>query len=255
MTDYSKTIIKALKVLECFIGKNEYKRLDQIKNDIGLEKSSTCRFLKTLEKYDFIEQDKNNKKYRLGKKVLLLGLSIINSLDIRKEALPFMQELNKTFGETVNLGINYNNKLLYLEILKGKGYVHEAAFVGGQDPLYSTSMGKAIIASFNDNELEDYFNNTVLVKKTPNTITDTETLKKVINDVRNNGYAADDEENEIGLIANGVSIKNHEAKAIAAISISFLNISVDSNSRKKIIDSLLKASEELSKRFGYYSKF
>ena len=103
-----------------------------------------------------------------------------------------------------------NNKILYLEILRGKGYVHELTVIGLQESLYSTSMGKVFLASFND------------------------------------------EENMENLCANGVPIKNQNNETIAALSVSFLKISVSPNVRKTIIKDLLETSNEVSKRSGYH---
>lgn len=251
---YSKTISKALKILENFAGENNYKSLAELEKEVGLNKSSLCRLLKTLELSDFVEQDKKAKSYKLGKKILILGLSIINNLDIRKEALPFMKKLNDFFGETVNLGILYNDNILYLEILKGRGYVHEAATIGGQDPLYSTSLGKIFLASFNEDKLNKYLESHKLIKKTDNTIKDKEELKNNLKDVRKNGYTTDNGENEKGLVCYGVPIKNYQNETIAAISISFLNVSVETKKIKEIIKSLMEVSKNLSERFGYYSR-
>ena len=250
---YSKTISKALKILNCFAGSNEYKSLSQITKEVQIEKSAICRFLKTLEADSFIEQDKESKKYRLGNKVLLLGLSILNNLDIRKELTLYLEELNKNYNQTVNLAIKYNNKILYLEVLKGKGYIHELTSVGYQEPLYATSMGKVFLADMSEEELDDYFKKTELKKFTKNTITDIGALKTIIEKVKKDGYASNNEETIDNLCANGVPIRDLNNKTIAAVSVSFLKISVDNGTRKKIIKDLLKVSKEASKKFGYYT--
>jgi len=252
--NYSKTISKALKILNCFAGGNEYKSLSQIAEEVEIEKSTICRFLKTLERDSFIEQDKESKKYRLGNKVLLLGLSILNNLDTRKELIPFMEELNKKYNQTVNLAVKHKNMILYLEVLKGKGYIHELTSVGFQEPLYTTSMGKVFLAGMSIGELEEYFKETEFKKFTKNTITDIDTLKKIIEKVKKDGYASNDEETIDNLCANGVPIKDSGNKIIAAVSVSFLKISVDGPTRKEIIKDLLEVSREASRKFGYYGE-
>jgi DNA-binding IclR family transcriptional regulator len=252
--NYSKTITKALKILNCFTGGNEYKSLSQIAEEVEIEKSTICRFLKTLERDSFIEQDKESKKYRLGNKVLLLGLSILNNLDTRKELIPFMEELNKKYNQTVNLAVKHKNMILYLEVLKGKGYIHELTSVGFQEPLYTTSMGKVFLAGMSSEELEEYFKETEFKKFTKNTITDFNTLKKIIEKVKKDGYASNDEETIDNLCANGVPIKDSGNKIIAAVSVSFLKISVDGPTRKEIIKDLLEVSREASRKFGYYGE-
>lgn len=250
----SKTVTKALKILEC-CSNNKSKSLAEITKEMKCNKSSIYRLLKSLEENAFVEQNKKTKKYKLGKKLLFLGLNIINNLDIKKESTEIIQDLNHKFNESVNLGMLYNNSVLYLEIIQGKGYVHAASQVGCEDPLYSTSLGKSILAFFDEERLTKYFENCTLVKKTEKTIVDISAIKKQLIEVRKNGFAVDEEENEENLVCIGAPIKDHNGVVNYAISISYLNFPVDAEKKERIIESIVKASKIISERLGYSQGF
>ena len=118
--NYSKTISKALKILNCFSGGNQYKSLSQIAEEVKIDKSAVCRFLKTMKSKSFIEQNSESKKYKLGNTILLLGISMLNNLNVRKELIPYMEKINKKYSQSVNLSLKNNNEILYIELLKGK---------------------------------------------------------------------------------------------------------------------------------------
>ena len=120
-------------------------------------------------------------------------------LDIRREALPYMQVLHQDIGETVNLSLRQGDEMVYVErTASGQSMMRVVQLVGARAPLHITAVGKVFLADAGDDAALDYAKRTGLPAYTEHTITQPNALflKKALAKIRKNGYALDDEEAE-----------------------------------------------------------
>jgi len=184
------------------------KTLGEVARRASMPEPSAVRYLATLDGLGFVERDGSGEqsRYRLGLGVFVLAERAIGHPDIRALALPHMQRLLDRYGETVNLAVFRHNRLVIIEVLEGVRSIRQGARVGEQDRLRSTALGKAILATYADDEALTMLRSEPNEQLTPRTITDEEGILKELRAIRVQGYAIDDEESEVGLRCVGVAI-------------------------------------------------
>jgi DNA-binding IclR family transcriptional regulator len=193
----------------------------ELSEKVELPKGTTHRLLSSLAYFDFVSQDELTKNYHLGFKLVELGNLLINQLDFRNVARPFMLKLAEKTGETIHLVILDQNEGLYIEkVALNQTGLQMMSRVGLRIPIHSSSVGKILAAHLAEDELDQIVKARGLPRRTQNTITNSKRFKERLQDARHKGYAIDDEENEKGIRCVAAPIRNENGEVIAAMSIS-----------------------------------
>ena len=144
-----------------------------------------------------------------------------------------MERLSDISGEAVHLVQREGNNILYIYKIEAKvGTIRMVSHVGMVHPMYCSGVGKAIMATLPEKEVKQIWNESIIEKKTDKTITDIDEMMQVLEEVRKNGYALDDEENAFS-ISGPVSRMTRERVEELAVDVK-------------------KVQEELSRELGYY---
>src|SRR5664279_6063543 len=112
---YSQSLERGLAILSAFRSGRPLLGVSELGRDIGLSRSTTHRYVATLASLGYLQQDAATKKYRLGPRVLDLGFSAINSMELREVAAPHLRELSDATGYTVNMAILDDLDIVYVE--------------------------------------------------------------------------------------------------------------------------------------------
>lgn len=188
-----------------------------------LPKGTTHRLLSSMAYFDFIRQEPTTKNYHLGFKLVELGNTLLGQIDLRSQARSFLIKLSETVRETVHLVVLDRDKALYVDKvdlhIKTSG-LQMVSRLGSRIPLHCSSVGKVLLAHMEKSDAQRLISETVLDRKTKNTITDPKELMQHLPLVRMNGYAIDDEENEDGIRCVAAPIRNGNGRVVAAMSIS-----------------------------------
>jgi IclR family KDG regulon transcriptional repressor len=243
------TVQKALKILES-LGERQSLRPSEIAQQLGLSRSNVHRLLFTLEETGYVERSLDS-TYYLGFKVFMLGSNFSTPNDITEIAYPHMKQLADISQENVNLGVMYENRVLYLNKIKSPHNLKLDTPIGKMDPLHCTGLGKALLSGFTDKELKEYITSTELTKYTPKTIIEPDMLFDHIRKVRTKGVAFDFEELDKGVHCIAASIYNHMNQTVAAISISAPSVRLTNKIIRKFKPSLLESCMAVSERLGY----
>ena len=166
----------------------------------------------------FEAQDEAGDRYRLTLKMFELSSGIVNRMDIMGVAKAHLERLAQRTGEAVHLVIRDGQDIVYLYKAEN-GPMRMASRVGLRSPLYCTGVGKAILATLPPQEVEEIWARSRPQKLTGRTITDLAQLRAQLDEVRANGYAIDDEENELGVRCVAVAIPGADGRADSAFSI------------------------------------
>lgn len=220
-----------------------------------LPKGTTHRLLSSLAYYGYIRQTPETKNYHLGFRLVELGNSLLNQLDIRFQAKPYINDLCERIKETVHLVILDQYEALYIDKVEPnvkQGGLQMVSRVGFRVPVHCSSVGKVLLAQLSENELDDVIQLKGLSKRTKNTITDPENLKTHLKMVRSQGFAIDDEENEKGIRCVAAPVYNQQGQVFAAISISGPTVRIT----KKLLQNSLKTeikktASAISRELGY----
>lgn len=194
--------------------------LQRLAQDTGLAKSTVHRLLASLVSLGYAAQDENG-RYRLTLKMFELSSGIVNSMDIMDVAKVHLERLAQRTGEAVHLVIRDGQDIVYIYKTES-GPMRMSSRVGLRSPLYCTGVGKAILATLPADEVAQIWQHTTPHKLTAHTIVEFDALQAQLTEVRTNGYAIDDEENELGVRCVAVAIPGVGGRADSAFSISGL---------------------------------
>jgi IclR family KDG regulon transcriptional repressor len=213
------TVTKSLELLELVAKSRMGLSLTEIAKAMELPKSSVIRYLRTLERKEFIERDELTQRYLLGPGPLRLVSHDSRQGDLRRAAYPLLLQLRESSGETVNLAVPMGNKVVYVESMQSSHPVRTVRQVGEESPLHATAVGKAVLAFFPPQQLESLKSN-ALRQYTDRTITVWPTLLRELEKVRKQGFAIDDREGHREFRCVGAPIFDHRSQVIASIAIS-----------------------------------
>ncbi len=194
--------------------------LQRLAQDTDLAKSTVHRLLASLVSLGYAAQDENG-RYRLTLKMFELSSGIVNSMDIMDVAKVHLERLAQRTGEAVHLVIRDGQDIVYIYKTES-GPMRMSSRVGLRSPLYCTGVGKAILATLPADEVTNIWQHTTPQKLTTHTIVEFDALQAQLAEVRTNGYAIDDEENELGVRCVAVAIPGVGGRADSAFSISGL---------------------------------
>lgn len=244
-----KPVYKALQVLDCLGDGGRGMALTEISHRVGIPKTTVFRYLRTLEACGFVDHDRDADIYTLGLRLYELGRAVNKRLHFREIAIPYMKNLRDQFNETVNLGVLDGDEVIYLEMVESRYALRMQAEVGSRDPVYTTALGKTILAHLPEEQRELYLQAT-LTPRTENTLTDRAALEADLERTRECGYALDNQENELGARCVGVPIFDSDGCVVAAMSVSSPVSRLTEEREQDIIERLLEAGEEVSRKLG-----
>jgi DNA-binding IclR family transcriptional regulator len=248
-----KSVSRALDIITLVSMKKGGLGVTEIAKQIDINKSSVYRILSTLVQYGYIEQDGETGKYKLGYKFLEISSKLLESIDLRAEARPFLQELENETNEVIHLVVYDQGEVVYIEKLEGNETLRMHSKVGKRAPMHCTSVGKAILAHLPSSVVHDILERKGLPVHTDKTITEKDEFLKELSQVRQKGFALDLEENEYGITCIAVPIFDHLGKVIAAVSISGPTMRMTDDRMNTLKSIMVKTGKAVSARLGHIS--
>jgi IclR family pca regulon transcriptional regulator len=222
----SRSLERGLAILSSFNSDRPLIGVSELSRDLDLSRSTAHRYISTLAQLGYLHQDRESKRYRLGPKVLDLGFSAINSMDVREISAPHLRQLSDETGYTVNLAILDGTDIVYIERCRtsrpGQREIDLNLHVGARLPAYCTAMGKAILAFLPEERCEE------LIARSD--------FREELARIRDSGVALNDEELAYGLRSIASPIRSESGEVVAA-----LNLAVHRT---------MASAEELTTRFG-----
>jgi IclR family acetate operon transcriptional repressor len=246
----STTVAKAINILDILAAKAEAGiSLAELCALIDIPKSSTHRYLVTLQELGLAER-KSNDRYTLGTKIIEMAGTYLLQSDLRNDSQPVLDELAELTGETIHLAVPSGTEVVYIAKVESKHALSMYSHIGARLPMHCTALGKAILA-FSDRHKLQAVLAAPLVIRTPNSITLVKALEDELTSIRKRGYAIDNEENEIGIRCIGAPIFDYTTKPVGAISVSAPSDRMDPERCNTLGPLLLKAAQKVSRRKGY----
>ena len=245
------SVHRAFKLLEILSESLSSVGVSDLARKTGWPKSSIHNILATLASDGFVTQDPGSNRYRMTLKLFSVSGSVVEAIDIRAIAYPFLIELAQATGETVNLGIMDGAQAIYVDTIQGPSAIHVNTWPGKRLPIHCTALGKVLVAELSDSQLEAIVQETGLKRSTPNTHTKLTDLNQDLERVRKLGYAVDDEEDEIGMRCVGVAIRDYRALAAAAMSVTGLARRLPLEAIPGLAKTMMVTAEKISEQLGH----
>lgn len=224
-------------------------RLESLAARTGLAKPTAWRFLNTLRELGYVWRDEGDRWY-LGLKLFSVGSRALDHLQLPEVARPIAEALSTRLGEAVHLGILDEDEALYILKIESRYTIRMYSRVGKHIPLYCTAIGKILLADMDEGSLSSWLEGTRLVPFTPKTLTTPAALRRELDRVRAQGWAADAQEHEEGVTCMGMPIRDHSGRAIAAISVSWPVFRFDESKAGEYRSAILDATSRIGSVLG-----
>jgi DNA-binding IclR family transcriptional regulator len=241
-----KSAVRTVELLEYLASRQERPaRIREICAALDMPRSSAHALLRTLMTQGWIRTDASGTLYSIGIRALLVGTSYLDTDPYLPSIAPFLDDLRQGLDETFHLARLDGTDVVYLATRESRQYVRTASRVGRRLPAYTTALGKALLAERFGAERDQHLP-AKLVPLTPHTITDRAELDVVLDEVRIRGYAADNQENTVGLRCFAVAL-HYARPAQDAISASVPVIRLTDQREREIVDALRTVGDKASR--------
>jgi DNA-binding IclR family transcriptional regulator len=245
-----QSVDHALAVLETFDASNPELGVTALSGRLKLAKSTVYRLLSTLAARGYVYQNPATGKYRLGLKAFEVGSLAVSQLTVRDVALPFLERLRDATKETVHLGVREAEAVIYIDKIETPLPIRMFSRIGRRAPLHCTALGKVLLA-FGGTAENARVARRELKRFTPNTITDPDVLAKELAQIRERGYALDDEEFEEGLKCVAAPLWDYSGAVVASAGIAGPHIRITSDRLADLIAVVRETAGDISARLGY----
>ncbi|THF86717.1 IclR family transcriptional regulator [Deinococcus sp. KSM4-11] len=219
MSENVQSIERALTLINTIVDAQRPLSIAELSQAAGLAPSTIHRIVQTLTANGYIHQDHSTKRYDIGPEIVEISRSLYLRYDLVRRVRPYLQDLVDLTGETAHLAELYGTSAMYLSQLEPLSMVRMFTTPGSIAPLYCSDVGKLFLADLPPARVSDIIHKTGLRPRTPHTITSADDLDAALQVVREQGYAVDDEEREIGVRCLSAPILNGAGKVIAAVGI------------------------------------
>jgi IclR family pca regulon transcriptional regulator len=252
---YSQSLERGLAILACFTPQRPVLGIADIADDLGMSRSTTHRYVITLVALGYLEQGAS-RKYRLGLKVTDLGMAALNSTGLREHAHEYLEELRQRTSYTTNLAVLDGAEILYVDRVRsfrrGQSKIDLGLAPGSRLPAYCTAMGKLLLANLPESEQHEVLTEMTLTKEGPNTITSKKGLLTELRQIREDGFAVNDQELAPELHSIAVPVRNEAREVVAAVNLVAHSSMI---SLEELVDALgphlVSTADRISARLGY----
>jgi DNA-binding IclR family transcriptional regulator len=245
-----KTLRKSIRVLECFSIHEPKLSLSEIARRVGLPPSTTHRIVATLREEGMLEQNGAGELYRLGLKMFELGSVVLATMELHREAAPFIEELARETGETVHMGVFSGTEVVSIEKMDSAHGLTPVITIGKGAPAYCTGVGKALLA-YQPDAVIDHICQMGLPRHTPTTITDSASLREELAKVRALGYGIDDMELHPDVRCVAAPVRDHTGNVVASLSVSGPASRITKETVPALADKVRLVAAKLSGRLGH----
>lgn len=211
------SLARGLCVIESFEGHTEGRSIGEIAQATGLSRAAVRRLLLTLQMLGYVESSRRD--YRLKTRVLKLGLSYLSSTSAIAAAQPILERITEALGESASMSMLDGDQIVYVARSPASRVLSVGLSVGSRLPAYCTSMGRVLLASLPDADLDEYLHSLKPKALTAKTVVDPRQLRKTILRARKDGYALVSGELEDGLRALAVPVRTRQNRIAAAINV------------------------------------
>ena len=244
------SVTSALRVLKVFSEEEAEIGISSLAKRLGLAKSTVHRLAVTLAAEGFLEQNTENGRYRLGLSLFALGALVRRRMDVSNQARPLLGVLRDNTQEAVHLAILAQTTIMYLYNLESSQAIGIRSYIGARKPAYCTSEGRALLA-YAPPELIAEVIQEGLVARTPKTKTDPRAFRKALDEVRQAGYAVDDEESEDGMRGIAAPIRDISGKVVAAVGLAGPIQRLTKKELRNFAPQVIATADAISARLGY----
>ena len=246
----NQSLKRALTLLDRLAESPGGMNLTDLSQQVGIPPATVHRLLSTFEELDYVEQDRELGLWFVGLKAFTVGNAFLNRRDFVSSARPYMESLVDQCGETVNLGVIDDGEVVFISQVESREVMRMIVRLGSRSPIHASGVGKAMLANLSDARVARILERRGLPRFTEKTIQSPAALREELEQVRQRGYALDDEEHAVGLRCVAAPIYDQNGEALAAISLSGPKARMVDERLTELGAAIQQTAEEITQALG-----
>jgi IclR family transcriptional regulator, KDG regulon repressor len=215
----SNSVRRALAILELLHGSPRALSLSEISRMLALPKSTASLLLVTLENVGYITRDAEKKRYLSSVKVYSLGFGLLSQLELSRRATPVLRAMAASLRVTAHIAVLDGDQALFVNKVDGDRQPCCDIYPGRKTNLHCTAVGKVLLAYMEEEKLNGFLLNHHFTRHTSRTIASADALLEEIRRVRRDGFAYEDQEEELFVRCLAVPLFNPDGAAAKALGI------------------------------------
>jgi IclR family transcriptional regulator, KDG regulon repressor len=245
-----QSLERAFAILEEIARNRDGIALAELSKRVGLHNSTTFHLVKTMLSLGYVEQPRDSKRYRIGRRLFTLAAGALDEIELVNLATPVLEKLTRDTGECSHFAVRSGDTIVVLAKTAGSGMFQMADQVGVTRPAHCTALGKVLLAALSPEQLGRYLAAHELRRFTARTIVDGEALSREIDAVRRNGIGFDDGEFDAEARCVAVPVYDFTGRAAGAIGISGPVWRLSIRALQEKAELVRKAATALSRELG-----
>ncbi len=240
-----QSLARGLRILDLIANAERSLGVTELAQALSIDKSSASRLVRTLVNQGYLQAEPKTRRYTLGKRLYHIGWQTLNLMPIRQKARPYLIQLVQETGECAHTAVFAEGKALVIDDVETETTLRVVSGTGRMIPLHCTAVGKALLAFAEvpyPRELQAF---------TARTITQVQDLEAHLHEIRQRGYALDDEEFDDGIRCLAAPVYNYVNIAVAVIGISGPKVRLSDDKLQSAAASVVRAARELSAQLAH----
>jgi IclR family pca regulon transcriptional regulator len=249
---YVEALGRGLAVLDCFIDQPRPHSLIELSRRVGLGMPTTLRLVRTLEEAGYVRQDPDTRRYKLSWKMLQLQDVTASILDYSDVARPHLEDLAATLGEDTGMAVLDDTEVRHAMRVSSSRIISANVRPGSVYPPHATAMGKVLLAGLDPSVVRELAVRRPFERFTPTTVGGVDELLDELRVVREQGYAASNQEWEAGLRSLAAPVHGREGRVVAAVCV--ITVRPDQTTsvmEREFLPALRETAESISSELGY----
>ena len=240
--DYVQSLARGLAVLRSVAGDGPSATLAEIATRAGLSRAAVRRLVLTLEHLGYVQG--TGREFRLTPRVLELGYGFLGARDLTDLAHPSMEQLAHQANESCSMAVLDGRDIVYVARVSVRKVMTVSLAVGARLPAYCTSMGRVLLAGLAPAALDVWLEGLETRRYTSRTVVEPARLRRILENVRRDGYAWVEQELETGLCSLAVPLHDRAGEVVAALN---LGMPFHTDARRRAMQEMLPALKEASR--------
>jgi IclR family pca regulon transcriptional regulator len=232
--DYVQSLARGLAVLRSVAGNRPSATLAEIASRAGLSRAVARRLVLTLEHLGYVQAA--GREFRLTPRVLELGFGFLGARDLTDLAQPWMEQLAHHVNESCSMAVLDGRDIVYVARVSVRKVMTVSLAVGARLPAYCTSMGRVLLAGLAPEKFDAWLEGLEARAYTSRTVVDPSRLRRIIENVRRDGYVWVEQELETGLCSLAVPLRDRSGLVVAALN---LGMPFHADARRRALQELL----------------
>jgi IclR family acetate operon transcriptional repressor len=244
---------RSLKLLE-LVAEADGAVLTELADQSAMAPSTVHRLLTSLAQHGMVAHDGETGAWTIGVKAFEIGTAYLRFRKLGTISRPFLKQLMEVSGETANIAIEEDGDVVFISQAESHAPMRAFFRPGRRGPIHASGIGKAILSTWADSQIEALLAGRSLQHFTDKTRDTLPMLLKDMAEIRSRGWSIDDEEHTLGMRCVAAPIFDEYGEAIAGISISGPAVRLPDERVATLGPVVRAAAEELTKAMGGRSR-